>query len=252
MADKYYINNSCEIYANSLVNSLNTFVSESYFSKDAFEKSLPLWENVPLVFSSIGHPDPFLFNSNREAALRAVDGRIIGRGLNPRIEDNKLMLNLQICDQGALALQREGALSLSSGFIALRDSNKHLQHIESVNHILLFRKDENNKPKDRSVLINQLGVKDMSKTIIYVNDANEKRRWDSILNTEIARGEMEVKISVDDFPSNETLARAGYMSYHEAGLLEDETITQANAYTQKEEPLTGDGLNFDVVTKRWY
>ncbi len=149
----FYFNASCAIFGDSVINSLDRFVGDTYFTKQAFANSLQKWQDVPLVLAQ-AHPDPFLFAQDRKAALANVNGRIVGRGSNPRIMGDKLVLSLKICDQEALDLQARGLLSLSSAFLGERDAYKRLTKIESANHILLFKRDDKNQPRDKTVHIN--------------------------------------------------------------------------------------------------
>lgn len=147
------------VFKNSTINSLNRWIpdqnSGSYFTLEAFRESLPLWENAPIVFAK-NHPDPALFAQDPEAALKKVDGVIVGYMSNARIVVEghpRLLGSLSIMNADALQLWREGRLSLSSAFFAYRDSERRITKIESVNHILVFEETETSLPRDKSVII---------------------------------------------------------------------------------------------------
>ncbi|BAI62238.1 hypothetical protein MCP_2166 [Methanocella paludicola SANAE] len=218
-SDYYFFNNSCQIYNNSLINSLNRTVGDTFFTKSAFEQSLSLWQDVPLVLAQ-NHPNPYLFKTDRKAALNAVNGKIVGKGTNARIEGDTLKLSLKICNPEALAYQKAGTLSLSSAFIGTRSTKDNkLVSINSVNHILLFPADEHNKPRDRTVRILNMTTN---------NDVN------AIMNE-------------DGTPTLLTYVRAGLISYADAGLCENPISEQLN----KRDEATG-GLNWDSIKKVWY
>ncbi len=146
-------------FKNSVINSLNRWVPDTktgnYFTLGAFQESLSLWENVPIVFAE-QHPNPSLFTQNPEAALKQVNGIIVGQATNARIVVEghpRLLQALSINNPKALQLWKEGRLSLSSAFFAYRNAERRITKIESVNHILIFEETETDTPRDKSTII---------------------------------------------------------------------------------------------------
>lgn len=97
---------------------------------------------------------------------------------------------------------------------------------------------------------------DAGQTKIITNSTKiDHEKWLGILiNKYGAEAIIKNKTISDDFPSNETLARAGYMTYVEAGLVDDPLAEQIEAVqkslTNKEsEP--SDGYNYNPMTRQW-
>jgi hypothetical protein len=204
--------------------------------------------------ASNDHPSPFLFEKDRTAALNAVGGgHIVGKGSRPRLEGNKFMMDLRICNKVALEQQRSGTLSLSSAFIGTIDANKRLTAINRPDHILLFST-SSGSPKDKSVVINKIGDFNMSKKIILCDNNKELTFWNNILKNEIAAGTHEVKLNnADDAleadgitPTLTTLARAGIITYRDAGLVEDTQTEERNKVAGDRDPLW-----YDPIEKKW-
>jgi len=88
-------------------------------------------------------------------ALDAVKGRIVGSVKVPNIETvghPRLMGNLDITDQEVNALIDGGKISHSTGFFGIVDSQNKVTSV-TPNHVLVFKEDANNLPKDRGAFI---------------------------------------------------------------------------------------------------
>lgn len=148
-------------FENCTLQTLNRWIpSEAdpngrYFELSAFEASVQDWDGVPLVFAD-AHPDPELFDRDPEAALAQVNGRIVGSTYDPRIEIEghpRLMAGLNIDDEECIALWEAGKLSLSTAFWMESGMDRHLTVVRQPNHVLVFREDAVNRPRDLGVLI---------------------------------------------------------------------------------------------------
>ncbi len=147
-------------FENSVIQTLNAWIphpddpDRRYFRLEAFEASLDKWEGVPLVFAD-HHPDLDMFASYPDAALAQVNGKIVGSLSKPRIERGGhpvMMGSISISDPDVLALWEAGELSLSTGFDCMI-VGEDVVKVTAPNHILLFREDRSQMPKDRGTRI---------------------------------------------------------------------------------------------------
>lgn len=147
-------------FENSVIQTLNAWIphpddpNRRYFRAEAFEASLDKWDGTPLVFAD-RHPDLDMFASHPEAALAQVNGKIVGSFSKPRIEKEGhpvMMGAISISDPDVLELWEAGELSLSTGFDCIV-MGEDVVEVTGPNHILLFREDRNQMPKDRGTRI---------------------------------------------------------------------------------------------------
>jgi hypothetical protein len=153
------------VFKNSTLNTLNRWIPDkntgSYFTLEAFKADLQYWEGCPIVRAN-EHLNPL--NPDFNAELKRVNGRIVGYATKPRIEvagTARLMAELPVSDAECLKDHAEGHLTGSTAFTAYRNREGRIVHTIRPHHILLFREDENNQPRDKSVLINKMEVVDM-------------------------------------------------------------------------------------------
>lgn len=124
-------------------------LGQIYLSLDAFQKTLEDWNGIPLVFAQ-EHPDLEKMMANETEAIKAVSGKLVGRAKRMRIDMHghpRLVGKLPINDDEVNKLNEEGKLSPSTAFFAGVDKNKKIISVVP-NHILLFREDAENKPRD--------------------------------------------------------------------------------------------------------
>lgn len=141
-------------YGSSTLNVLDREVGDHYFDADAFIQNPEAWNDCPIIFAD-QHPDLDLFTKDPATALKAVNGKIVGTVSGARIETTgrpRLMAALNIDDWQAQELHRIGKLSLSTAFFAKQKGGKLTGGIRP-NHVLVFREDENNQPKDKGAMI---------------------------------------------------------------------------------------------------
>jgi hypothetical protein len=145
-------------FSESILQTLNRQIGESYYPADVFEANVAKFEGCPVVFAD-NHPSLDLFSTNPKEALAKVNGRIIGTVTNARVVKEghpRLMANVEVNDPIAMNIWRNGELSLSTAFKGNLSSDKSkLTGIASVNHLLVFREDEaaGSMPRDRGALL---------------------------------------------------------------------------------------------------
>ena len=185
---------SCGFFDQTIVNTTNKMVGSHYFSRSAFEDSLPLWNSIPLIMTANNeHPNPLA--QDPKAELARMGGIVVGRATRPRLESDRFMMDLKICNQFALEQQRLGRLSLSSAFTGVVNTKtKVLNRIERPDHILLFPT-SSGKPKDSTVLINKIGDINMSNKFEYLHDGQIK----SLTNSTKAQHEKWLNIIKDKY-----------------------------------------------------
>jgi cation transport regulator len=138
----------------AILQSLNREIGGYCFRKEAFEETINEWNGIPLVFAN-EHPDMALFADNPEEALSQINGRVVGMVENPYIAYDghpRMMGTLVNNDSEVDKLITDGKASISTGFLA---STYDHNIVESVipNHVLIFKEDINNMPKDHGAFI---------------------------------------------------------------------------------------------------
>ena len=125
-----------------------------YFKAEAFPDTVNSWDGIPLVFAN-EHPDLDLFEKDPQAALAKVKGRVVGQCSNTRfIQEGHPHIRsaLEVTDKECVDLWNQGSLSLSTAFWATV-SGTDVQGDIKPNHVLLFKEDAVNQPKDKGTLI---------------------------------------------------------------------------------------------------
>jgi hypothetical protein len=133
----------------AILQTLDREVGGVYLPSAAFSRSVSAWDGIPLVYAR-DHPDMKLFDENPEAALAAVDGRIVGTLKDPRVETAghpRLMGKLVFTDPSMHTCVNMGKLSLSTSFWARKNSDGIFESIRPQN-VLVFRETEYDKPRD--------------------------------------------------------------------------------------------------------
>lgn len=149
-------------FSNSIIQVLNRWIpneedpNANYFDVEGFLPTAQNWTGTPIIYAQ-WHPDLKLFRDQPDAALTAVNGRIVGVVTNSWIEQQghpRLMASLQINDSECISLWDQGKLSLSTGFFCKKDPfSKYIVGSIEPNHILVFAEDQFNMPKDRGSMI---------------------------------------------------------------------------------------------------
>lgn len=109
------------------------------YTLEAFEATVNKWNGVPIIFAK-AHPDMDLFAEDMDKALKAINGSIIGKAKDARIDTTghpKLMVKLPISDPELNNRTKQGELSVSSGFWGTRDEKGRVTSVVPQ-HILVF------------------------------------------------------------------------------------------------------------------
>jgi hypothetical protein len=145
-------------FEQSIIQMLDRWVPDEqtgmYFKAEAFPDSVKSWDGIPLVFAN-EHPDLDLFEKDPQAALEKVQGRIVGQCSDTRyIQEGHPHIRsaLEVTDKECVDLWNQGVLSLSTAFWATV-SGTDVQGDIKPNHVLLFKEDAENQPKDKGALI---------------------------------------------------------------------------------------------------
>ena len=138
----------------AILQTLEREIGGYYFSKEPFEQTVNEWNGAPLIFAQ-QHPNMKLLILDPEKALKEIDGRIIGQISKAWIDiagHPRLMGSMKYEDTEVSKLYKNGKLSSSTGFFC-----NHTDHTLTgkviPNHVLLFKEDENNRPKDHGAFI---------------------------------------------------------------------------------------------------
>lgn len=147
-----------------------------FYSREPFEHSIANWNGIDLIYAQ-EHPNMVLYAKDPAQALKKINGKIVGKLSNARIEvagHPRQMGQIEINDGEAQALYEEGKLSLSTGFFCPLNKNYELVGELIPNHILLFQEDENNLPKDRgAVILNKEEMGEMANIGKVISAKNE-------------------------------------------------------------------------------
>jgi hypothetical protein len=158
----------------AILQVLDRNVGGLFFPKEQFIPTIHKWNGIPLVFA-VNHPDLFGIKGNSmEEALKKVNGAIVGEVTDARLDlkghpklramqkfgfltASKLYhagrLSKETFDRTRAALEEidkllaAGKLSLSTAFLA-PDDGVRLTDLVLPDHVLVFREDPHNLPKD--------------------------------------------------------------------------------------------------------
>lgn len=154
-----------------------------FYSREPFERNIADWNGIDLIFAE-QHPNMVLYAKNPAQALKEIDGKVVGKLSNARIEvagHPRQMGEVEINDKEAQSLYEEGKLSLSTGFFCPVNTDFELEGELTPNHVLLFREDENNLPKDKGAFIlNKEEMANIGKVISAKNETEFKAIMDKL------------------------------------------------------------------------
>ena len=215
-----------------------------FYSREPFERSITDWNGIDLIFAE-QHPNMVLYAKNPAQALKEIDGKVIGKLSNARIEvagHPRQMGQIEINDGEAQSLYEEGKLSLSTGFFCPVNTDFKLEGKLTPNHVLLFREDENNLPKDRGAFI--LNKKEMEEMV-------------NIGKVISSKNESEFKAIMDKlwgfFKNLTTVNNKKEVENQERNNLEEKEMEKVEELTSKLETATTELANktseFETATK---
>jgi len=214
---------------NTILQTLNRVIGGYCFKADVFAKSITDWEGVPVIFAN-QHPDLELFTKDPQAALKEVDGEIIGTVKNPHIVTEghpRMMGELTNSNKEVADLINSGRPAISTGFLGTIDGTKTVTDV-IPNHVLIFKEDAENMPEDHGAFI-------LNKQEFYghlfdtevqnMEDTKELSKEIAMTNRTI--GDMAAKLDI----ANKATEDAKATVTEKDGLLEvaNKTITERDA-----------------------
>jgi cation transport regulator len=155
----------------AILNSLDRMVDGKWFTADAFEQSVNLWENTPLIYAN-SHPNLSAFTEDPQKELTRINGSLVGYIGHPAVNkaghpklmgdmvfDPNFQFKNAVSDSTkipeVLDLVQSGKLSHSTGFYSSWDKDNRLTGSVSPHHVLLFEEDysKGDMPKDPGAFI---------------------------------------------------------------------------------------------------
>jgi hypothetical protein len=137
-----------------VVQALNRWIQygprKFYYGVDNFRGSEPDWDSVPVIYAT-KHPDHRLVKADLAAALRSVDGRLVGRMRDSQViaEGTPRMESVvDFDDPQAEADYGAGHIGLSSAFVSNHDDDGRLNEVVRPNHLLVFPQGDVNLQRD--------------------------------------------------------------------------------------------------------
>ena len=131
-----------------------------WFGAEAFKNTLDQWAGIPIVYVPKGqdHPDAYGLQDDPEAALKKVNGTVVGHVSEAMIPDGgepRIEVSMPIDDPKVLALWRDGKLTLSTAFLAdekpmpgMKGGELALEGNIEPNHVLVFERTPHDQPGD--------------------------------------------------------------------------------------------------------
>lgn len=138
----------------AILQTLNREIGGYCFPVEPFTQSVSAWEGIPVVYAN-DHPDMKLFAENPTKALEDIKGEIVGQVSKPYIATEghpRLMGGITNTNTEVAQLIKEGKASLSTGFVGAADKASRILNV-NPNHVLLFKEDTENMPKDHGAFI---------------------------------------------------------------------------------------------------
>jgi hypothetical protein len=126
-----------------------------FYPKEVFEKNLSTFDNLPIIFSNVDHPEKGLRGQDIEAVLKKLDGKIVGYTRNPIINNigsPKLTSTIDITDPDVEKLIQAGDIYLSTGFWYDGADVGRLENVEG-DHVLLFQRSKGGTRGDPGAMI---------------------------------------------------------------------------------------------------
>ena len=138
----------------AILQTLNREIGGYCFPVEPFTNSINDWDGIPVVYAN-DHPDMKLFAENPTKALEDIKGEIVGQVSKPYIATEghpRLMAGITNTNLDVAQLIKDGQASLSTGFMGAADKESKILNV-TPNHVLLFKEDSENMPKDHGAFI---------------------------------------------------------------------------------------------------
>lgn len=126
-----------------------------FYPKEVFEKNLSTFNNLPIIFSNVDHPEKGLRGQDIEAVLKKLDGKTVGYTRNSIINNigsPKLVSTFDITDPDVEKLIQAGDIYLSTGFWYDGADVGRLENVEG-DHVLLFQRSKGGTRGDAGAMI---------------------------------------------------------------------------------------------------
>ncbi len=125
-----------------------------FYGVENFEGTEPNWDKVPLIFAR-NHPDieqmRRIEKGELNQVLKEINGSLCGEITSSEVVmagQPRLSSMVSFFDPSMEARYNQGELSLSTGFFCFPGNDGHLQGKVRPNHVLVFKQDERNQPRD--------------------------------------------------------------------------------------------------------
>lgn len=150
------------VFENSVLQVLDRWLPNEkdperfWYAREPFMESVQAWDKIPILFAENHPTDYAAFARDPEGYAESIGGRIVGEVRSPRVEVEghpRLMANVALWDKQAIALQRVGKLSPSTGLEAKRNDQREITGGVVPNHLLVFEERPDSMPKDRGAII---------------------------------------------------------------------------------------------------
>lgn len=144
----------------TILQTLNRWLAyengNTYLSFESFSGTEADWDTVPVIYAQ-DHLDMRLVIENVDEAIRQVGGRLLPPGTVTNCSvikpgQPRLVADTQFTDSDLQKLYNEGKLSLSTGFFAKVDEEGKIIGKVVPNHILIFKQDDTNQPRDKGAM----------------------------------------------------------------------------------------------------
>ena len=138
----------------AILQTLNRRIDGYCFKAETFEDNINEWDGTPIIYAN-DHPDLDKYDSDPEAALLSVGGENIGKVSRPEVDWTgrpKMKGSLDIVNSTVEKLIDLGKITLSTAFRGKADENKDIISVKP-HHVLIFKEDKNNRPRDLGVAI---------------------------------------------------------------------------------------------------
>lgn len=219
----------------AILQSLNREIDGYCFKTKAFEDSVSAWDGIPMVYAP-QHPDMYAFSADPAKALADIGGRIVGEISKPHIALDghpRLMGQLLNKDPEVDELINSGKASISTGFLGRANAEKHMTEIVP-NHILVFREDPDNMPKDHGAFILNSGsyirFANMGELVNH-SHRDDKNKSEIKYMDEVTKLTDQLNLAnkeIGDTTSKLGIANKEIEDLTAAGVEKDETITAVN------------------------
>lgn len=152
----------------AIMERLEDIAIDRYLPMDVYKKSLNDWEGIPIIYAQ-EHPDMTLLINDPEKALEKINGKVIGKITKPRIvEEGQPRVEATYIwnDPEVEELYKKGTIATSTGSFCESEEDPNLpKGVKRLtgklipNHLLVFKRDEQNLPKDKGTyILNKEGI----------------------------------------------------------------------------------------------